>query len=239
MPIADHGDGAYIVDRQGKRYLDASGGAAVSCLGHSDPDVIRAIHQQVDKIAFAHTAYFTSDTAEELADLLVQDAPQGLEAVYFTSGGSEAVETALKMSRQYFLEAGEPHRTRFIARQQSYHGNTLGALSVGGHVARRQPYLPLLNDVAHISPCYAYRHQRPDETEEAYGLRAADELEARLSELPKDQDIVAYCRGAYCVLAIEAVEMLNLRGFHAMRLEEGMADWRARGLPVAAGERAN
>jgi len=183
MPVADRGDGVYIVDREGKRYLDASGGAAVSCLGHSDPDVIRAIREQVGKIAFAHTGYFTSEPAEELADMLIQAAPDGLETVYFTSGGSEAVETSLKMSRQYFLEAGEPDRTRFISRHHSYHGNTLGALSVGGHVARREPYLPLLKDAAHISPCYAYRHQRADETEEAYGLRAADELEAMILEL--------------------------------------------------------
>ena len=137
MPSAVKGEGIYIIDADGKRYLDASGGAAVSCLGHSDPDVIQAIKDQADALPFAHTAFFSSPAAEELADLLVGKAPDGIGMVYFMSGGSEAIEAALKMARQYFLETGEPDRTRFIARRQSYHGNTLGALAVGGNVWRR------------------------------------------------------------------------------------------------------
>jgi adenosylmethionine-8-amino-7-oxononanoate aminotransferase len=180
MPKAVRGEGIYIFDSNGKQYLDASGGAAVSCLGHSDADVVGAIKDQLDTMPFAHTGFFTSQSAEDLADLLIDAAPDGMGAVYFLSGGSEAVETALKMTRQYFIEAGEPERTQFIARRQSYHGNTLGALSVGGNVWRREPYKDLLMDVRHIAPCYAYREQRSDESEEEYGLRVANELEAEI-----------------------------------------------------------
>ena len=180
LPTAAYGDGVYIVDTDGKRYIDASGGAAVSCMGHSDEDIRRAIKQQVDTLAFAHTGFFTSQPAEELAEVLVDGAPAGIERVYFLSGGSEAIETSLKMARQYFLETGQPERRHFIARQQSYHGNTLGALAIGGHEARRRPYQPLLVDATHISPCYAYRGQQADESEEEYGLRVADELETAI-----------------------------------------------------------
>ncbi len=183
LPRAKKGDGIYIIDADGKRYLDASGGAAVSCLGHSDPDVIQAIKDQAETLPFAHTAFFTSEVAEELADLLIGKAPDGIEAVYFVSGGSEAMEAALKMARQYFLETGEPERTKFIARRQSFHGNTLGALSVGGNVWRREPFEAMLMDAKHIQPCYAYRNQLDSETEEEYGLRAADELEAQIQSL--------------------------------------------------------
>ncbi|MCH8836104.1 MAG: aminotransferase class III-fold pyridoxal phosphate-dependent enzyme, partial [Proteobacteria bacterium] len=183
LPVAAGGEGIYIVDGAGKRYLDASGGAAVSCLGHSDADVRRAIKEQVDKLAFAHTGFFTSEPAEALADVLIEGAPAGIERVYYMSGGSEAVEAALKMARQYFLETGRPERARFIARRQSFHGNTLGALAVGGHRARRAPYQPMLTEVTHISPCYAYRGMEPGESEEEYGRRAADELEAAILKL--------------------------------------------------------
>ena len=183
LPLAVKGDGIYIIDADGKRYLDASGGAAVSCLGHSDPDVIRAIKDQAASLPFAHTAFFTSRPAEELAAHLIERAPEGIGWVYFVSGGSEAIEAALKMARQYFLETGEPERTRFIARRQSYHGNTLGALAIGGNAWRREPFEPMLMEVGHIAPCYAYRDQLPKETEEAYGLRVADELEAEIQRL--------------------------------------------------------
>jgi len=183
MPRAVGGEGVYLIDADGKRYLDASGGAAVSCLGHGDPDVIEAIKDQLDTLAFAHTGFFTSGPAEELADLLIEQAPDGFGAVYFVSGGSEAVEAGLKMARQYFLEIGEPSRNKFIARQQSYHGNTLGALSVGGNVWRREPFKELLTEVSHISPCYAYRGRSDDESEEEYGHRMADELEAEIQRL--------------------------------------------------------
>ena len=186
LPRAVKGDGVYIIDADGKRYLDASGGVAVSCLGHSDPDVLQAIKDQVDTLVFAHTSFFTSQPAEDLADLLIGKAPDGIEMVYFMSGGSEAIEAALKMARQFFLETGEPSRSKIIARRQSYHGNTLGALATGGNALRRKPFEPMLMDVSHIAPCYAYRDRREDETDEEYGIRAADELDAEIQRLGPD-----------------------------------------------------
>ena len=179
-PVAVRGEGLYIVDAEGRRYLDASGGAAVSCVGHGHPAVVAAIHEQAGALAYSHTSFFTSRPAEELGARLVADAPAGLSRVYFTSGGSEAVEAALKMARQYFVEIGQPQRRHVIARWQSYHGNTLGALSAGGNRARREVFAPLLIDVAHIEPCFAYRFRRDDESEAAYGRRVADLLEAEI-----------------------------------------------------------
>ncbi|MFD1160320.1 aspartate aminotransferase family protein [Roseovarius aestuarii] len=179
-PRAVRGEGAYLYDADGKQYLDGSGGAAVSCLGHSDPDVIAAIKAQIDNMAFAHTGFFTSDAAESLADRLIAHAPGDIDRVYFVSGGSEAVEAALKLARQYFLEIGQPQRSRFIARRQSYHGNTLAALATGGNAWRKEPFAPLMIDTSHIAPCYEYRDRAADETPEAYGLRAANELEKEL-----------------------------------------------------------
>ncbi|WP_435256982.1 aspartate aminotransferase family protein [Thioclava sp. FR2] len=183
LPAAVSGDGCYIVDAAGKRYFDGSGGAAVSCLGHSDAEVRAAIHAQVDKIAFAHTGFFTSDAAEELADLLVAHAPEGIDRVYLVSGGSEAVEAALKLARQYYLEIGQPERRRIIARRQSYHGNTLGALATGGNAWRRAQFAPLLVEVSHIAPCYDYRGREEGEGLHAYGLRVAGELESEILRL--------------------------------------------------------
>ncbi len=183
MPIAVKGDGAYIIDKNGKRYLDGSGGAAVSSLGHSHKRVIKAIQQQVEQLAFAHTGFFSSEPAEELAQFLIDNAPGKMDKIYFTSGGSEAVEAALKLARQYFLERGEPDRQLFISREQSYHGNTLGALGVGGNLWRREPFAPLLKDPNHISPCYAYRGQQTGESEFDYGQRVALELEQKLQAL--------------------------------------------------------
>ncbi len=191
LPIAVKGQGVYIIDSDGKQYLDASGGAAVSSLGHSHSRVIQAIKDQVDKLAFAHSATFTSEPAEGLADHLVNRAPPGISHTYFVSSGSEAMESALKLARQYFVEKGEPQRTRFIARRQSYHGNTLGALAVGGNLWRRQPFDSLLMDAEHIGPCYAYRDQREDETAEDYGLRVANELETRLQEVGAE-NVIAF-----------------------------------------------
>ena len=182
-PVAVGGEGIHILDKQGKRYIDACGGAAVSCLGHGHPDVVRAIKDQTDRLAYAHTSFFTTDVAEELADTLIADAPPGLASVYFVSGGSEGVEAALKLARQYFLETGQKERRTFIARRQSYHGNTLGALAVGGNAWRREPFAPLLMDTAHVSPCFPYRFKDPSETDEAYGRRLAAELEAKILEL--------------------------------------------------------
>ncbi|TPL17420.1 aspartate aminotransferase family protein [Mesorhizobium sp. B2-4-10] len=182
-PVAVGGDGVTVIDSKGRRYIDASGGAAVSCLGHQHPAVLAAMHAELDRLAYAHSSFFTTRPAEELADELAAHAPGDLHHVYFVSGGSEGIETALKMARQYFVERGEPQRRRFVARQQSYHGNTLGALSVGGNAWRKAPFEPMLIENHHIEPCYAYRHQRPDEGSEAYGLRAADALETKLQEL--------------------------------------------------------
>jgi adenosylmethionine-8-amino-7-oxononanoate aminotransferase len=186
LPVAMAGDGIEIIDSNGKRYIDACGGAAVSCLGHSNQRVIDAIKRQVQKLPYAHTSFFTTDVAEELADRLVNAAPEGLGHVYFVSGGSEAIEAALKLTRQYFVEKGQPQRRHFIARRQSYHGNTLGALAIGGNAWRREPFLPILIEAHHVSPCYAYREQRADETEEAFAQRLADELESKILELGPD-----------------------------------------------------
>ena len=191
LPLASGGRGVRIVDANGKEYLDASGGAAVSCLGHNHPDVIRAMHEQIDRIAYAHTSFFTTAVAEELADLLVALAPAGMSHVYLVSGGSEAIEAALKLARQYFVEIGEPQRRHFIARRQSYHGNTLGALAVGGNEWRRRQFAPLLVDVAHVSPCYEYRDRRSDETPEAYGIRLAAELEETIERVG-GENVIAF-----------------------------------------------
>ncbi|HDV6326736.1 TPA: aspartate aminotransferase family protein [Burkholderia cenocepacia] len=183
LPVAVAGDGIEIIDSTGKHYIDACGGAAVSCLGHSNQRVIDAIKRQAQQLPYAHTSFFTTDVAEELADRLVDGAPAGLDHVYFVSGGSEAIEAALKLARQYFVEKGEPQRRHFIARRQSYHGNTLGALAIGGNAWRREPFLPLLIEAHHVSPCYAYRDQQAGETDEAYAQRLADELERKIVEL--------------------------------------------------------
>ena len=177
------GKGVYLSDAAGKRYLDGSGGAAVSCLGHSNARVRAALHAQVDQLAFAHTGFFTSDPAEELADRLVAAAPEGIDRVYLVSGGSEAVEAALKLARQYYMEIGQPQRHRVIARRQSYHGNTLGALAAGGNEWRRAQFAPLLVETTHISPCYEYRGRIEGESVADYGLRVADELEAEILRL--------------------------------------------------------
>jgi adenosylmethionine-8-amino-7-oxononanoate aminotransferase len=183
LPVAVGGDGCWLIDRDGKRYLDASGGAAVSCLGHGHRDVIAAMHAQIDRLAYAHTSFFTTEVAEQLADHLVQRAPAGTSHAYFVSGGSEAVEAALKMARQYFVETGQPQREHFIARRQSYHGNTLGALAVGGNEWRRRQFAPLLMPVTHVSPCYEYRDRRDGETPEAYGQRLVAELAEAIERL--------------------------------------------------------
>jgi adenosylmethionine-8-amino-7-oxononanoate aminotransferase len=189
MPVAVGGKGIELFDADGKVYIDASGGAAVSCLGHAHPAVLAALHAQLDKLAYAHTGFFTSEAAETLADMLVEDAPAGLGHVYLVSGGSEAVEAALKMARQYFVEKGEPQRRHIIARRQSFHGNTLGALAAGGNEWRRGQFKPLLIETHHIDPCYAYRFQDAGESDESYAARAAQQLEDKILELGADQVI--------------------------------------------------
>jgi adenosylmethionine-8-amino-7-oxononanoate aminotransferase len=181
--VAASADGIHLVDQDGKRYLDASGGAAVSCLGHHHADVLAAMHAQIDKLAYAHTSFFTTEVAEALGEHLVANAPGDLDQVYFVSGGSEAVEAALKLARQYFVEIGQNDRTRFVARRQSYHGNTLGALAVGGNAWRRRQFAPLLMDVAHVSPVYEYRDRGADETQDAYTARLLAELDAEFQRL--------------------------------------------------------
>ncbi|MDN2664590.1 aspartate aminotransferase family protein [Psychromonas sp. 14N.309.X.WAT.B.A12] len=183
LPIVTGGNGIYLFDQQGKQYLDGCGGAAVSNLGHSHAAVKQAMIEQVESIPFAHTGFFTNQPSEDLAKLLTDLAPEPLNHVYFVSGGSEAVESALKMARQYFVEIGKPSKTQFIARRQSYHGNTLGALAVGGNEWRREKFTPLLSEVKHIAPCYAYRDQQANESELDYSLRVANELETEILNL--------------------------------------------------------
>jgi adenosylmethionine-8-amino-7-oxononanoate aminotransferase len=185
-PTVVRGEGAYLIDAQGKRYLDGSSGAAVSCLGHSDTDVVEAIKAQVDKLAFAHTSFFTNEPMERLANELVAHAPAGISHAFFVSSGSEAMEAALKLARQYFLEIDQPRRRHIIARRQSYHGNTLGALATGGNLWRRKQFEPLLVDVSHVSPCYAYRGKLPGESDEAYGSRLVMELVTEIQRLGPD-----------------------------------------------------
>jgi adenosylmethionine-8-amino-7-oxononanoate aminotransferase len=187
LPVAVSGKGVTLTDREGKTYIDASGGAAVSCLGHQHPEVLTAMHAQLDKLAYAHTSFFTTEVSEELADILVANAPRGLGYVYMVSGGSEAMEAALKMARQYFVETGEPQRSKFIARRQSYHGNTLGALAAGGNAWRREPYKPLLADAfSHVTAAFAYHEKRADETDDDFVRRLIAELEAEFQRLGPD-----------------------------------------------------
>jgi len=183
LPKIARGQGVYLYDENGKQYLDASGGAAVSCLGHGDVDVTQAVKEQLDQVAFAHTSFFTSDPAEKLATKLVELAPGSIDRVYLVSGGSEAVEAALKLARQYFWEKGETQRKYFIARKQSYHGNTLAALATGGNAWRREPFSPLMIETSHISPCYEYRGRAAGESAAEYGLRVANELEDEIKRL--------------------------------------------------------
>ena len=186
LPMSAYGEGCYIIDSNGKKYLDGSCGAAVSCLGHSDNSVREAIIEQTQKLAYTHTSFFTNEPAERLANILSKNSPIGLDKVYFVSSGSEAIEASLKLAKQYFNELGKPKKHKIISRKQSYHGNTLGALAVGGNVWRRSFFEDLLIETSLISPCYKYRHQRADESEIDYGLRVANELEDEIIRLGPD-----------------------------------------------------
>lgn len=190
-PTAVGGAGIVLRDSTGRTYLDASSGAAVSSLGHGHPDVIAAMHRQVDRCAYAHTAFFTTDVAEQLADRLIAGGPQDMGGVYFVSGGSEAMETALKLARQYWVEAGEPQRTQFIARRQSYHGNTLGALGVGGNEWRKRAFAPLLKEALRVAPCYAYRGCGEGMSLDDYTAGLLDELETAVIKAGPDT-IIAF-----------------------------------------------
>ncbi len=177
------GKGVYLIDNKGNKYLDACGGAAVSCLGHSNQRVKQAIIDQVTSIPYAHTSFFTNAPQEQLAEHLISHSKGNFSQVYFVSGGSEAIETALKLARQYFYEKGQTEKKYFIARKQSYHGNTLGALSIGGNLWRRKPFDPILKEGHHISACYEYRDKLSHESSFDYGQRVANELETKILEL--------------------------------------------------------
>lgn len=184
LPVVASGEGVFLTDNNGKRYLDACGGAAVSCLGHGNKALVNAVQQQVEQIAYAHTSFFTSEPAETLASRLVELAPGDIDKVYFVSGGSEAVEAAIKLARQYHVEKGQQSRTEIIARTQSYHGNTIGALSAGGNLWRRRQFEPLLSrSMHHIDPCYYWRWSEPGESPEAYAQRVANQLEEKINQL--------------------------------------------------------
>ncbi|HYG41425.1 MAG TPA: aspartate aminotransferase family protein [Bordetella sp.] len=184
LPTVVSGQGVWLEDSTGKRYLDAvSGGAAVSCLGHGHPRIAAAIAEQLSRVAYAHGSFFTSEPAEKLARLLLHNAPDALSRVVFSSGGSESTECALKLVRQAWVERGQPQKNRIIARRQSYHGATTGALAVSGNLPRRTVYGPMLFNVSFIEPCYGYRLQHAGETDAEYGRRAADELEKAILEL--------------------------------------------------------
>jgi adenosylmethionine-8-amino-7-oxononanoate aminotransferase len=182
-PIAVRGEGIFLIDADGRRYVDACGGAAVSCLGHGHPEVAAAIAEEAARLEYAHTGFFTTDAAEELATLIADMSPGALDRVWYTSSGSEAIEAALKLARQFHLERGDNSRSHVIARRLSYHGNTLGALAAGGSAWRRAPYEPLLIDVALVDPCFEYRFAEAGESREAYGRRAAGTLEQEIIRL--------------------------------------------------------
>jgi adenosylmethionine-8-amino-7-oxononanoate aminotransferase len=182
-PVAVRGEGICLIDSQGRRYIDACGGAAVSCLGHGHPRIVAAIAEQAARLEYVHTGFFTSEAAEELAAMIAEQAPGLLDRVWYTSSGSEAIEAALKLARQYHLERGGAGRRHIIARRLSYHGNTLGALAAGGSAWRRAPYEPMLIDVALVDPCFEYRFGEPGESSDAYGARAADAFEQEITRL--------------------------------------------------------
>ncbi len=192
-PLAVRGEGMYLFGEDGRAIIDGSGGAAVACLGHGHARVNAAIAAQLQQVAYVHTSLFTNAPAEQLADALLAEAPGGLTHAFFVSSGSEAVEAALKLARQYFLEIGEPRRDHVIGRRQGYHGTTLGALAAGGNAMRRAPYLPLLSEAfSHVSPCFPYRFQRDSESDEDYVARLADELEAEFQRVGPDR-VAAFC----------------------------------------------
>lgn len=188
LPLAVSGDGIYLIDADGKRYLDGCGGAAVSCLGHSNAAVRSAIQEQVGRLAYAHTSFFTSAAAEELAARLAASAPGAINRAYFVSGGSEAIETAIKLARQYYVATGQEQRCYIIGRRQSYHGNTLGALAAGYNPLRRACYAPLLSDAAHhVDACHYWRGGQNGESAQAYGERLAQQLEEKILQLGADK----------------------------------------------------
>ncbi len=189
-PVAVGGDGLVLRLSDGREILDASGGAAVACLGHGNQRVADAVAAQVRSLGYAHTAFFSSDAAENLADLLVGHEPSGLTHAFFVSSGSEAVESALKLARQYHVERGEPQRVHYISRRQSYHGNSFGSLAASGNTARRSIYEDVLpRNFSHVSPCFPYRYQQPGESDGAYVRRLATELEEEIQRVGPNRTI--------------------------------------------------
>jgi len=187
IPVASRGEGCWIITDGGRRFLDASGQAAVVSIGHGVAEIGRAMAEQSSQIAFAHTSQFDNAPAEKLAARLLAMAPQKFRnggRVYFTSGGSEATETAIKLACQFHLESGQKDRYRILSRRQSYHGSTLGAMSVSGNVARRALYAPLLAEWGHIAPCFCY-HCPYEKTFPQCELACADDLHTQLHRSQK------------------------------------------------------
>jgi len=193
LPEASRGEGCWIIADDGRRFLDAIGQAAVVSIGHGVAQIGRAMAEQSSHIAFAHTSQFHNAPAEKLAARLLTMAPPNFRnggRVYFTSGGSEAAETAIKLARQFHLESGQKDRYRILSRRQSYHGSTLGAMSVSGNVARRAPYEPLLAEWGHVAPCFCY-HCPFDKAFPQCELACADDLQAELDR-SKQNDAAAF-----------------------------------------------
>jgi adenosylmethionine-8-amino-7-oxononanoate aminotransferase len=151
------GEGIYLWSKDGTRYIDGSSGPICVNIGHGVKEVTNAVWKQMEEVSYVHSSHFTTDSVKKCADKLVSLTPAKLKYVFFSCGGSEATESAAKMARQYYLQKGEPKRSKIIARWQSYHGNTLGALSMSGNIARRKRYVPMLLDFPHIPPAYCYR----------------------------------------------------------------------------------
>jgi adenosylmethionine-8-amino-7-oxononanoate aminotransferase len=192
-PRAIRGEGCFLFTAEGRRYLDASGGAAVVTIGHGVEEIARAMAEQASQLAYVHSSQFHTAVVEKLAGRILALAPHGMRAggrVYLTSGGSEATETALKLARQFWIERGESKRSRVISRWQSYHGSSLGALAVSGNVRRREPFAPMLAEWGHIPPCYCYRCPLGLRYPEC-NVDCADELE-RLLEHGGSDDVAAF-----------------------------------------------
>ena len=181
-PIIDRGEGSYLIDIDGRKYLDASSGAVAANLGHSNPEIAKAIYEQAIKVGFVHSMRFETEVLHELSEMIVSMAPENLDRVYYTSGGSEANESALKLARQIHRDKGKAGKFINIGRWQSYHGNTMGSLSVGGDVTRRFPYMPLLNKTEHVdSPYYTHADSETQIHEE--NMRCLEQLKRKVKEL--------------------------------------------------------
>lgn len=191
--VATRAHGLVIVLEDGREVLDGSSGPAASCLGHCHPRVVAAVCEQARQLDYAHTASFSNRPAEDLAINMVESGNGAFARALFVSSGSEALEVSIKIARQYFVESGEPERTHVISRKQSYHGATLTALALGGHVSRRKIYEPMLSSsFSQVSPCFAYHYQADDETDDAYVARLALELETEIQRIGPER-VMAFC----------------------------------------------